>query len=68
MTKTPDTPQYVRPKDIDNRSTFLQRLVWRLEMLAWDLFYWWPMSALGPESASNTAGWIMKTIAPMMPP
>ena len=61
-----DTQQYVRPKDIDNRSTFLQRLVWRLEAIAWDVVYWWPMKALGPDRASDTAGWIVKRIAPLL--
>lgn len=67
MTKTnSDAPQYVRPKDIDNRSTFGQRIAWRLEAVAWDLVYWWPMKALGPDRASDTAGWIVKRIAPLL--
>lgn len=56
--------QYLRPKDIDNRSTFGQRFVWRLETLAWDLIYWAPMKALGPDRASNFLGWLMKSIGP----
>ncbi|WP_300378674.1 lysophospholipid acyltransferase family protein [Henriciella sp.] len=60
-----DAPQYVRPKDIDNRSTFSQRLGWRLEAIAWDVVYWWPMKLLGPDQASNAAGWIVKRIAPL---
>ncbi|MHA7901130.1 MAG: lysophospholipid acyltransferase family protein [Henriciella sp.] len=56
--------QYIRPKDIDNRSTFRQRLMWRIEALAWDLIYWGPMKALGPDRASNFLGWLMKSIAP----
>ncbi|MGB3624992.1 MAG: lysophospholipid acyltransferase family protein [Henriciella sp.] len=58
--------QYVRPKDIDNRSTFGQRLAWRLEAIAWDVVYWWPMKLLGPDRASDTAGWIVKSIAPLL--
>lgn len=57
--------QYIRPKDIDNRSTFWQRFVWRLETIAWDLIYWWPMKALGPDRASNFLGWLMRTISPL---
>jgi len=57
--------QYIRPKDIDNRSTFKQRAVWRLEAIAWDVIYWWPMKALGPDKASNFVGWLMKSIAPL---
>lgn len=63
MTET--TQQYIRPKDIDNRSTFQQRMVWRLEALAWDVIYWWPMKALGADNASNFLGWLFKTIGPL---
>ena len=62
----PHTDQYIRPKDIDNRSTFSQRIAWRLEAMAWDLVYWWPMKLLGPDRASDTAGWIVKKIAPLL--
>jgi KDO2-lipid IV(A) lauroyltransferase len=61
-----DTEQYIRPTDIDERSTFGQRVAWRLEAIAWDLVYWWPMKLLGPDRASNTAGWIVKRIAPLL--
>jgi len=63
MTET--SQQYVRPKDIDNRSTWQQRMVWRFEALAWDIVYWWPMKALGPDLASNFLGWLFKTIGPL---
>lgn len=63
MTKA--APQYIRPKDIDNRSTFQQRMVWRFEALAWDVIYWWPMKALGADRASNFLGWLFKTIGPL---
>ncbi len=63
MTET--AQQYVRPKDIDNRSTFQQRMVWRVEALAWDVIYWWPMKALGADRASNFLGWLFKTIGPL---
>ena len=67
MTKTKtEAPQYIRPKDIDDRSTFWQRVAWRLEAIAWDLVYWGPMKALGPDRASDTAGWIIKRIAPLL--
>ncbi|MEE2877382.1 MAG: lysophospholipid acyltransferase family protein [Pseudomonadota bacterium] len=66
MTKPTDAPQYIRPKDIDNRSTFWQRVSWRLEAIAWDVVYWWPMKALGPDRASDAAGWIVKRIAPLL--
>ena len=57
--------QYIRPKDIDNRSTFQQRMVWRLEAFAWDLVYWWPMKALGPDRASDFLSWFFKSIGPL---
>lgn len=62
---TPQTDQYIRPKDIDNRSTLPQRLMWRVETLAWDSLYWYPMKLLGPERASNFLGWLMKRLAPL---
>ncbi|MFN3211556.1 MAG: lysophospholipid acyltransferase family protein [Henriciella sp.] len=64
MAKT--AQQYIRPKDIDNRSTFGQRLMWRIEALAWDVIYWAPMKALGPDRASNFLGWLMKRVAPLL--
>ena len=42
---------YVRPKDIDNRASFWQRVQWRLETIAWDWIYWAPVKAMGPERA-----------------
>lgn len=62
---TEQTGQYVRPKDIDNRATFQQRMVWRLESIAWDVIYWWPMKMLGPDRASNFGGWLVKKIGPL---
>lgn len=64
MTQTPST--YVRPKDIDNRASFGQRVQWRLETIAWDVIYWWPMKWLGPDTASNLGGWMMKKIGPRL--
>lgn len=57
---------YVRPKDIDNRATFWQRVQWRLETIAWDLIYWGPMKALGPDKASDFGGWLMRKIGPLL--
>jgi KDO2-lipid IV(A) lauroyltransferase len=64
MTDKP-TPEYVRPKDIDNRATFWQRVVWRLETIAWDFVYWGPMKALGPDKASDFGGWLLRKIGPL---
>ena len=57
---------YVRPKDIDNRATFGQRVAWRLETIAWDLIYWGPMKMLGPDKASDFGGWLVRKIGPML--
>jgi Kdo2-lipid IVA lauroyltransferase/acyltransferase len=57
---------YVRPKDIDNRASFWQRVQWRLETIAWDLIYWGPMKMLGPDKASDFGGWLVKKIGPML--
>ncbi len=61
-----ETTQYVRPTDIDDRSTFWQRVAWRLETLAWDVVYWAPMKALGPDRASNFCGWLFRQLGPLL--
>ena len=66
MSTSVDREQYVRPKDIDNRSTWRQRLMWRIETIGWDVIYWWPMKMLGPERASNFTGWLMKKVGPRL--
>lgn len=58
--------RFVRPKDIDNRATLAQRISWRLEALAWDVIYWAPMKALGPDRASNFGGWLLRRIGPLL--
>jgi Kdo2-lipid IVA lauroyltransferase/acyltransferase len=62
----PGPAEYVRPKDIDNRATFWQRVQWRLETIAWDVIYWAPMKALGPDKASDFGGWLVKKIGPLL--
>jgi len=66
MTAKAGPDQYVRPKDIDNRSTFGQRVQWRLETMAWDLVYWGPMKLLSADRASNFCGWLFRKIGPML--
>lgn len=58
--------QYIRPKDIDNRSTLGQRVMWRIEAIAWDALYWWPMKALGPDRASDLGGWLFKRLSGLL--
>ncbi len=55
---------YVRPKDVDQRASVWQRVIWRLETVAWDVIYWAPMKALGPDRASDFGGWLMRRIGP----
>ena len=59
--------RFIRPKDLDNaeRTTFAARLAWRIEALAWDCVYWYPMKALPLTWASNTAAAILKTLGPL---
>ena len=66
MSAQSGSDQYIRPKDIDNRATWRQRLMWRVETLGWDILYWWPMKLLGPDRASNFAGWLVKKIGPRL--
>ena len=63
---TENSSAYARPKDIDNRATFWQRVIWRIETFAWDFIYWGPMKLLGPDRASNFGGWIARKIGPRL--
>ncbi len=63
---TDPAPRYIRPKDIDNRSSFGQRLQWRLEAIGWDVIYWWPMKLIGLDNASRFCGWLARTIGPLL--
>jgi len=58
--------QYIRSSDIVNRSTFWQRVQWRIETVAWDFVYWWPMKMIGTDRASNFLGWLFTKIGPRL--
>jgi len=64
------TPQhdgdYIRSKDVENRASGRRRFMWRIEAFAWDVLYWWPISRLSPERASNVAGRIARWIGPLL--
>jgi KDO2-lipid IV(A) lauroyltransferase len=62
-----DNARFIRPKDLDNaqRTTWTARLAWRLEAMAWDWFYWIPMSLMPISWASNTGAAILKTAGPL---
>lgn len=61
-----DQTGYVRSKDIENRASLGKRIGWRIEALAWDYLYWWPLSKLSPERASNIGGWAGRKIGPRL--
>jgi Kdo2-lipid IVA lauroyltransferase/acyltransferase len=61
----PEAGRYIRPKDIDNRSTFAQRMLWRLEALGWDWLYWKPLAAMTVEDASNRGAAILSRLGPL---
>jgi len=58
---------FLRPKDLDNdqRTTIGARLAWRIEALAWDWLYWYPMKALPLTWASNTIAAVLRTLGPL---
>ncbi|MEM9668598.1 MAG: lysophospholipid acyltransferase family protein [Pseudomonadota bacterium] len=58
--------QYIRSTDVEDRASLLRRMLWRLEAIAWDIVYWWPVSRLSPESASNLGAWIGRRIGPRL--
>lgn len=61
-----DPKGYTRPTDVDDRASFSQRLQWRVETLLWDILYWFPVSLIGPERASNFGGWLGRKIGPRL--
>lgn len=63
----PEAGRFIRPKDLDNdrRTTLVNRIGWRIEALAWDLIYWYPMKALPLTWASNTVAAILRTLGPL---
>jgi KDO2-lipid IV(A) lauroyltransferase len=40
--------------------------MWRIEAIAWDTLYWWPLSKLSPERASNIGGWAGRKLGPLL--
>lgn len=59
--------RFIRPKDLDNetRTTLGARIQWRLEALAWDCIYWYPMKALPIAWASNVGAAVVKALGPL---
>jgi Kdo2-lipid IVA lauroyltransferase/acyltransferase len=63
--REPEAGRYVRPGDIDNRSTLAQRLMWRLEAFGWDWAYWKPLAGMSLEKASNAGAALMSRLGPL---
>ena len=57
---------YIRSKDVESRASFWRRIMWRIEAIAWDTLYWWPLSRLSPERASNIGGWVGRKVGPLL--
>ena len=57
--------QYIRSKDVENRASFGQKLLWRIESIAWDVIYWGPFKLMGVDRASNFGGWFFKKLGPL---
>ena len=58
--------QYIRPTDVEDRASVWRRIGWRIEAIAWDVLYWWPVSRLSPDRASNVGAWIGRRIGPRL--
>ena len=58
--------EYVRSKDVENRASLWRRFMWRVEALAWDALFWWPLSRFSPERASNIGGSIARKVGPLL--
>ncbi|MEM6410023.1 MAG: lysophospholipid acyltransferase family protein [Pseudomonadota bacterium] len=58
--------QYIRSTDVEDRASLVRRALWRLEAIAWDVIYWWPVSHMKPERASNFGGWVGRKIGPLL--
>lgn len=57
--------QYIRSKDVENRASWSQKLLWRLEAIGWDVIYWAPCRMMSPVQSSNFVGWLFKKIGPL---
>ena len=66
MTSEPQPEKrYIRPKDIDNRANFGQRVMWTVESFLWDWIYWFPLKAMSIEAASNLGAGMLRRLGPL---
>lgn len=61
-----DEQQYIRSKDVENRASWSQKLMWRIESVAWDVIYWAPFKMMSPKQASDFGGWFFKKLGPLV--
>lgn len=57
--------EYIRSKDVENRSSFWQRVLWRIETVIWDVVFAL-LKRLSPERASNLGSWVMRRLGPLL--
>ena len=57
--------QYIRSKDVENRAGWRQKLLWRIESIAWDVIYWTPFKLMGVDRASDFGGWFFRKAGPL---
>lgn len=57
---------YMRSHDVERRASIGKRIGWRLETLAWDVLYWFPLSLMSPARASNIGGWVGRRVGPLL--
>lgn len=60
-----DDGEYIRSKDVENRSSFGQRVLWRIETVLWDTVFAL-LKRLSPERASNFGSWVMRRLGPLL--
>ncbi|MEZ5938102.1 MAG: lysophospholipid acyltransferase family protein [Hyphomonadaceae bacterium] len=67
MSETPQdkATRYIRPKDVDNRASRSQRVLWAIEAFFWDWIYWKPMKAMKIDKASNLGAKIFRLLGPL---
>jgi KDO2-lipid IV(A) lauroyltransferase len=62
--------RFVRPKDLDSeqRATIGARILWRIEAIAWDVLYWYPMKLLPITWASSVMAGLLGAVGPLISP
>lgn len=58
--------QYIRSTDVEDRASWARRVLWRIEAMAWDWLYWFPVSKFRAERASDIGAKIGRWIGPRL--